>query len=87
MFFYVYDPSEKQWSVVVPTQPIDWRDKESCAHDLPLLQQLVTIPEPQFTEGPIDDGVDDEDICSRFVGDGVWVDHISWRMLVRFYYF
>ncbi|XP_062086136.1 uncharacterized protein LOC133792244 [Humulus lupulus] len=54
LVFYVNDPSNKQWSVVVPTQLIDWRDKEN-----------------DLTEYPIDDGVDDDDVCLRFDGDDI----------------
>ena len=67
--FYVNDPSDNQWSIVLPTQTREWNIKDGDLHDIPLEEELVT-----FTAIEDNDEVDDDCICFRENGEGLWVD-------------
>ena len=41
--FYVNDPSDSQWSVVLQTQTRDWKIQDSELEDIPLEGELVTF--------------------------------------------
>ena len=68
--FYVNDPSDSQWSVVLQTQTRDWKIQDSELEDIPLEGELVT-----FNQRQDNDEVDDDSICFRENGEGVWIDY------------
>ena len=63
------DPSDNQWSIVLPTQTREWNIKDGDLHDIPLKEELVT-----FTAIEDNDEVDDDCICFRENSEGLWVD-------------
>lgn len=67
--FYVEDPSDSQWSIVLPTQP---KDYVGDLHDISLEEELVA-----FTPTQDNDEFDDDTLCLRENGEGLWVDNRS----------
>ena len=67
--FYVEGPSDSQWSIVLPTQP---KDYVGDLHDISLEEELVA-----FTPTQDNDEFDDDTLCLRENGEGLWVDNRS----------
>ncbi|XP_062089101.1 uncharacterized protein LOC133795662 [Humulus lupulus] len=67
--FYVDDPANKQWSVVLTTQSRNWNGNDGDLHDIPLVGQHVTYTLPEN-----DDQIDGDSSCCRENGEGLWID-------------
>ncbi|XP_060963569.1 uncharacterized protein LOC133033047 [Cannabis sativa] len=67
--FYMSDPLDARWSVVLTTQPKDYANQESSDDDLMLSDQIYQITPPL-----IDFTVEDDIISSRDDGEGLWVN-------------
>ncbi|XP_062074808.1 uncharacterized protein LOC133778801 [Humulus lupulus] len=67
--FYVDDPANKQWSVVLTTQSRNWNSNDGDLHDIPLVGQHVTYTLPEN-----DDQIDGDSSCCRENGEGLWID-------------
>ena len=68
--FYVSDPVDARWSVVLTSQPKDYLIKESGSDDIILEQETFTIDSP-----PIDVTIDNDDDYIRENGEGLWVEN------------
>ncbi|XP_062085629.1 uncharacterized protein LOC133791727 [Humulus lupulus] len=67
--FYVDDPANKQWSVVLTTQSRNWNSNDGDLHDIPLVGQHCTYTLPEN-----DDQIDGDSSCCRENGEGLWID-------------
>ncbi|XP_060973667.1 uncharacterized protein LOC133038961 [Cannabis sativa] len=67
--FYMSDPLDARWSVVLTTQPKDYDNQECNGDDLMLSDQIHQITPP-----PVDVTVGDDIISSRDDGEGLWLN-------------
>ena len=69
--FYVNDPLDNQWSIVLTTPTKEWNTKDGDLHDIPIEEESII-----FTSPICNDEIDDDGVCLRDNCEGLWIDNL-----------